>query len=401
VNRIAKPCGKQGPLHRAAHLLLAALAATCADERGEKDPPAYDAAVPADAIESVDLAALEAQRHDTTWRAHADRDRRQRLGRRHTPVPPAPRPAADTTAPPLPVELVEEVTGQSGTDPRRPSVLHVQVLLDRIDFSPGVIDGRWGKNVEKAVYWFQHEQGLEPTGRLDDETYRRLLDATGDPATTRRYRVRKRDLDGPFVDIPPGIYEQARQPCLCYTSPLERLSERFHTTPELLRRLNPDLDLDTLGEGTLLQIPDVREARKPRRRIATILVSTRGFYTHALDEDGGIVFHFPSTLGSRYSPTPTGTYRVAAIVAWPRFHFTPNLFFDVPDDRPETVLPAGPNSPIGTVWIELSRPYYGIHGTAAPATIGYVTSHGCVRLTNWDAWALARHIEPGLPVEFR
>lgn len=282
-----------------------------------------------------------------------------------------------------------------------PSILRVQVLLDRADFSPGEIDGNWGENTEKALYWFQHKEGLEPTGRIDDETYRRLEERGGTASTLGRFRVRERDTRGPFRPDPPGIYAKAELDCLCYTSVLERLGEIFHSSPELLRSLNPTIDLDTVKAGMDIVVPNVYGARRKRGRAARVLISRDGSYTQLLNERGEIIFHFPSTLGSEYDPSPAGTYTVEKITRWPRFHFVPSLFQEVPDDQPEVVLPPGPNSPIGVVWVGISKPSYGIHGTGEPGTISHVTSHGCVRLTNWDAQALARRVRPGTPVEFR
>ncbi|HEX6939473.1 MAG TPA: L,D-transpeptidase family protein [Longimicrobiales bacterium] len=311
--------------------------------------------------------------------------------------------SGDPAAPPAPSVDPAAIPGRPAAPvPEGASILRVQVLLDRLDFSPGAIDGRWGQNTAKAVFWFQHEEGLEPTGRVDRRTYARLVARGDDAAAVGRYEVRDEDVDGPFRRIPADIYQKARLDCLCYASPLERLAERFHTTPALLRRLNPGVDFRRLDEDDEILVPNVRPRHAgDRRDIVRIVISRHGAYTHALDEDGRIVFHFPSTLGSRYAPTPVGGARVAAIVPLPRFHYTPSLYHDVPDTWPDAVLPPGPNSPIGSTWIQLSRRFYGIHGTAEPETIGYAASHGCVRLTNWDAHALAEAIEVGTAVEFR
>lgn len=284
-----------------------------------------------------------------------------------------------------------------------PSVLRAQILLDRADFSPGVLDGRWGKNTEKAVYWLQEREGLPATGRVDSATFRRLrqlADAPGELVTA--HRLSAEDVEGPFVEIPDSIYEKAEMECMCYTSLTEKLSEKFHVTPELLQKLNPGVELDALTAGSTVRAPAVRtDGGGAEGKVARIVISGEGFYLHALDENGRILYHFPSTLGAEYSPSPTGEFRVTSITEDPQWHFQPELLHDVPDHRPDAIIPAGPNNAVGVVWMDLSKPHYGIHGTAEPQTIGYTTSNGCVRLTNWDALFLSRQIDPGVPVEFR
>ena len=142
------------------------------------------------------------------------------------------------------------------------------------------------------------------------------------------------------------------------------------------------------------------DATRENGEIAKVVVSIDGFYVHALDADGRLLHHFPATLGSRYQPSPGGEFRVTSVTFDPWFHYQPTLFHEVPDEKPEANLAPGPNSPVGVVWIALSKPHYGIHGTSSPDTIGYASSHGCVRLTNWDAREVGNRISPGVKVEF-
>jgi lipoprotein-anchoring transpeptidase ErfK/SrfK len=139
----------------------------------------------------------------------------------------------------------------------------------------------------------------------------------------------------------------------------------------------------------------------PGGEVARIVISIDGFYLHALDDQGRLLYHFPTTVGSKYQPSPTGEFHVASIAFDPWFHWQPALFDEVPDTEEDERLPPGPNSPVGVVWMALSKDNYGIHGTGEPATIGYATSHGCVRLTNWDARFLAERVAEGVPVVFR
>jgi lipoprotein-anchoring transpeptidase ErfK/SrfK len=332
-----------------------------------------------------------------------------------------------------------------------PSVLYVQVLLDRSPFSPGILDGKWGKNTRKAVYWLQRSAGMEATGEVDSLTFLRLVDLAGRPDRyIRTVRLTESDVSGPFVDIPEDIHAQAELECMCYGSALEKVAERYHAAPELLEQLNPGRALDSLAAGDSLRVPNVPAAElavrdpgasaprdttgrgdtgvptdtagrssaargtadtagadpdsvelSPGGDVAQIVVSIDGFYVHALDADGWLLYHFPTTVGSRYQPSPTGEFSVTSIAFDPWFHWQPALFDEVPDTEEDERIPPGPNSPVGIVWMALSKDNYGIHGTGEPATIGYASSHGCVRLTNWDARFLAERVRAGVPVVFR
>lgn len=285
-----------------------------------------------------------------------------------------------------------------------PSTLRTQVLLDRALFSPGIMDGRWGKNTEKAVYWLQQREGLKRTGRLDAETLARLTELAGNPQQIiRPYTLTADDVKGPFVEIPADIYEHAKLECSCYESLTEKLSEQFHATPDLLGKLNPGMNLDGLAAGQTIQVPNIREAGQAGSSgaVGKLVVSDRGKYLHALDGSGKILYHFPTTLGSSYDPSPTGDFRVTRIARNPDWHYQPAILAHVESSKPDALIPPGPNNAVGLVWMALSVPHYGIHGTRSPETIGYASSAGCVRLTNWDALFLAERVKPGTPVEFR
>jgi lipoprotein-anchoring transpeptidase ErfK/SrfK len=284
-----------------------------------------------------------------------------------------------------------------------PSVLRVQILLSRAAFSPGIIDGRWGTNTEKAVHWLQQREGLRTTGSVDHATWERLQQLSGQPRQlVQRVRLSRDDVAGPFITLPEEMYDRRDLECQCYESLAEKLAERFHTSEDLLRQLNPGADLNAMREGATLNVPAVLDRQAPGGAVIDrLIVSDGGRYLHAVDANSRILFHFPATLGSAYSPSPTGEYRVTAIAPDPTWHYQPEILEGVDDDEPDAVLPAGPNSPVGVVWMQLSRPHYGIHGTNAPETIGYATSNGCVRLTNWDVEFLSRHVREGTTVEFR
>ena len=171
---------------------------------------------------------------------------------------------------------------------------------------------------------------------------------------------------------------------------------------ELLRKLNPGVKLDSLRAGDSINVPAVRPMDAPAAgAVAELWVSGSGKYVHAMSAAGRILYHFPTTLGSTFDPSPLGDFAVASAHHDPWWHYQPRILAHVPDDRPDARIPPGPNNAVGRVWMALSAPHYGIHGTKSPETIGYATSAGCVRLTNWDALFLSRRVTPGTPVRFR
>lgn len=292
-----------------------------------------------------------------------------------------------------------------------PVTLHIQLLLDRAHFSPGIIDGAWGINAAKALAFFANPEGAGGgdtpplISSLDKATYGRLREAAGPAPLLDRYAITEQDLQGPFVSIPDTVYAQAELTCLCYSSAIEAIAEKFHTSEALLAQLNPRVKLNNLAGGTQLVVPNIPDptAASPMDTmiVARLIISKQGYWTHAVNAAGRILYHFPSTLGAGYDPSPTGDFRVTGIARDPAFHYQPRLFAEVPDTKTEAHLPPGPNSPVGVVWMALSKPHYGIHGTASPQTIGYANSHGCVRLTNWDALQLSDIVDSGTPVQFK
>ncbi|HYW08838.1 MAG TPA: L,D-transpeptidase family protein [Longimicrobium sp.] len=283
-----------------------------------------------------------------------------------------------------------------------PSVLRVQILLDRALFSPGMMDGRWGRNTESAVHWLQTREGLPATGVVDEATMRRIeeLAAAPDSLVTTR-KLDAAEVRGPFVQIPSNIYRHARLSCSCYESLTEKLTESFHVSADVLRKLNPGIRLDGLKAGDSIAVPAIRAPdARATEEVTELRVSGSGRYLHAVSAAGRILYHFPTTLGSTFDPSPLGDFTVSSIHADPWWHYQPRILAHVPDDRPSARIPPGPNNAVGTVWMALSAPHYGIHGTKSPETIGYATSAGCVRLTNWDASFLSRRLPVGTPVRF-
>lgn len=379
--------------------------ANAADKVGD----AFDVAVPIRGTD--DPAAREKERFNEEWRQLESLREEQATQRQPPPLTAAPT-AQIAFAPngkesfegldangilsaPVVVPVKGDVSG--------PSVLKTQVYLDRHNFSVGALDGRWGKNTSIALWWFQRSRGIQAAepGALDEQTYRMLVTGAGAvPALVQR-TLTEEDVEGPFESIPEDVYDKAKLKCLCYESIKEKLAERFHTSQEFLEQINPDVIMGELKAGDKIWVPNVREPiTTDRPDIARVQISIRGNTFNAFDAQGNLIFHSPTTLGNKYDPSPRETVEVKKITFDPHFHYQPKLFHEVPDDEPEANLSPGPNSPVGVVWVALSKPHFGIHGTSDPESIGYASSHGCVRLTNWDANDVARRLQPGVKIEF-
>ena len=267
-------------------------------------------------------------------------------------------------------------------------ILATQIALDRAGFSPGEIDGRDGANLQRARKAYEHAHP-EP------------LTLVGDVPPLIEYTITDADVAGPFTpDIPASLPEQASLDALNYRNPLEAIAERFHSSPALLQQLNPDATFRMAGER--IMVPNVATAPLPGRPAdVTVVVSKSTSSLTLEDATGHVLFHAPVTSGSTHDPLPIGMWKVTGVQRNPTFHYNPELFWDAtPGDRKATLQP-GPNNPVGVVWIDLSKPHYGIHGTPEPSKIGHVESHGCVRLTNWDANRVAAWVKPGTRVVFR
>jgi lipoprotein-anchoring transpeptidase ErfK/SrfK len=305
-----------------------------------------------------------------------------------SPAPPAP----TTPAPAAPAE-------PATTMPVKPTDADVQVALERSSFSPGEIDGRGGANTRKALQAFQRSRSLPVTARLSAETWKSLWTASAGP-TLASYTITVDDAAGPYLaKIPKDTEEQAKLERLGYTSVLEMLGERFHAAPEYLRRLNPRA---RFAAGEEIKTPNTRlpvlaEAASGEVRV----VVSRKAGTLTVERGGKVLFFAPVTSGSAHDPLPIGDWKVKGVARDPVFRYNPDLFWDSDASAVKATIPAGPNNPVGVVWIDLDKPHYGLHGTPEPRTIGRTASHGCVRLTNWDAMTVAGLVKPGTPVLLR
>ena len=323
--------------------------------------------------------------------------------------------------------------GAKSTAPTQPGKtapadgLALQVALDRAGFSPGAIDGQAGSSTKKALEAHRKQNGGDP--------------AVVEPTT--QYTISAEDAAGPFEpEIPRELPDQAKLPALSYKTVVEALAERFHSTPEFLKKLNPDA---TFASGEQIVVPNVEpmqiptkadaakanakadtakptgskpQASKPAQRRArgtsgtgkpgaadpagdaVVTVSKAASALTVTDGSGKVVMYAPVTSGSPHDPLPIGEWKVNVVSLNPPFNYNPDLFWDADPSHTKATLKPGPNNPVGLVWIDLSKEHYGIHGTPEPSTVGKTQSHGCVRLTNWDALKLAGLVKVGTKVVF-
>ena len=361
---------------------------------------------------------------------------------------PAPGRAADVTIP----------------DPEARPVMQMQVVLDRLGFTPGVVDGEGGLSTRNALAGFQEANDLAKTGSLDDATRQALARWNTIPAT-RVVTIPADFAAGPFYAIPDDPADQAKMQSLGYSSLDEKLAERFHTTVATLKALNPagvpagakgapasetpapaapspspstpgpvatpaaqatgftpqpgppsmfsageqlrvpNVGADTVVAGSVddpdwLHTLQMLGVGTEQPKADEIVVSKSKGTLKVFDKAGKLIGMYTATMGSTHDPLPLGKWKVNGLARNPQFHYNPALFWDASASASKQTLPPGPNGPVGVVWIDLNKPHYGIHGTSEPQSIGRAQSHGCVRLTNWDAARLAEMVSPGTQVLF-
>ena len=349
--------------------------------------------------------------------------------------------------------LSRDPTGNAPLDPAladdkpRPE-MQAQVVLDRLGFTPGVVDGAMGLSTRNALKGFQLANNLEETGELDEATKQALGQWSNIPAT-RVVTIPADFAAGPFYTIPKDPQDEAKMPGLGYQSLDEKLAERFHTTVAVLRELNAGIAPTTpmtpsptptpppsasgaaftpqpgppsiFQAGQQIRVPNIGADRIDPAQVTDagwlatlqmlgvgseqpkadkIVVDKSAGTLLAYDAAGKLVAAYTATMGSTNDPLPLGNWKILGKAFNPPFHYNPDLFWDAKASDEKAKLPPGPNGPVGVVWIDLSKEHYGIHGTPNPETIGRAESHGCVRLTNWDAARLAQMVSGSTKVSF-
>lgn len=274
-------------------------------------------------------------------------------------------------------------------------MLATQVMLDRAGYSPGEIDAARGASTGRALDAYTKNGGNAAA-------------LPQDPLTD--YTITGQDAAGPFTpSIPSDMLAMSKLDALNYTGVLEMLGERFHSSPALLKRLNPEA---RFAAGETIKVPNVlsevapvgppagrqTDASSPAVTTVTVRRSTSDLVV--ADNTGKVLMYAPVTTGSEHDPLPIGEWKVNGVQRNPTFHYNPALFWDAQSKDTKATIPPGPNNPVGVVWVDISRPHYGLHGTPEPSKIGKTESHGCVRLTNWDAQKLAALVKPGTRVIF-
>jgi lipoprotein-anchoring transpeptidase ErfK/SrfK len=326
--------------------------------------------------------------------------------------------------------------------------MQLQVVLDRLGFAPGVVDGKMGFSTVNALKAFQEARSIPVTGEYDQATQDRLKNWASIPAT-RVVTIPDEWSSVTFQPVPEGAAAQSEVDLLGYESLDEKLAERFHTTVDVLRELNPggrpagsagaaeasptstaaasasrqlDREVSTFRPGQQIRVPNIgADAIAPgaiqdrgwqetltslgvgasQPSVERVVVDESDKMLRAYDAGGELVAAFTVSSGSSRDPLPIGEWGINGVAHNPPFTYQPDLFWDVSDDHAERQLPPGPNGPVGVVWIDLTKEHYGIHGTPNPETIGRAQSHGCVRLTNWDAARLAEMVSGSTQVTFQ
>lgn len=279
----------------------------------------------------------------------------------------------------------------------RASIAKLQILLDRSHFSPGVIDGRMGDNVKRALRAFREAKSIKEDESPVGEATQAAL-GWKDATVIAEHDLTHDDVKGLFSKIPSNFEAKRKLDHLGYTSPAEEVAEKFHMDEDFLKELNPGADFGR--GGSTIEVADVQSSLQDLPAAKRLEVDKSENQLLVMGDNDQVVAAFPATVGSTERPAPTGQLTIKGVAENPIYTYSPDLAFAGVDAKTAFTIAAGPNNPVGNVWIDLSEDGFGIHGTPEPSEVGKTASHGCVRLTNWDAETLASMVKPGMKVLF-
>ena len=317
-----------------------------------------------------------------------------------TPTGPAASAPQAASRKPSTIDLVnnaELTDGPTTKDGISPAILRAEVMLDRVHDSPGVIDGKEGANFIHALEAFENERHLKPSKTLEKAAWAALLAESGGPVV-KTYVLTDKDVAGPFFpDLPKDYSELAKLKTLGYRNVSQKIGAKFHMGESLLGALNPGADLSK--GGTTIVATDLSGMKPIRGKLTHIIVDKAKSQVFGYGAKNQVLIAVPATIGSRELPSPSGTYKIRGIAWNPIYYYDPKNFIQG-DNKEKLKLPPGPNNPVGSVFIALTKPTYGLHGTPDPSEIDKTASHGCVRMTNWDAIEMAHLVRRGIVVKF-
>ena len=267
--------------------------------------------------------------------------------------------------------------------------IKMQALLDWNHASPGPIDGGWGMNSKKALINFQNMKGLKATGKMDQKTWDALIkNIPANKPVLVTYTLTDDDIKTNFATTPDGSEAKSKMKGLYYQDIKEMLGERFHMDVRYLEKLNKNKAYKAGETITVLN------TRGPLNQRINRVVANKADQTLYAYNDDKLVATYPTTVGSSSTPSPQGTFKIVNKVKMPWYKAT----VGEGSDKKVHMLPPGPNNPVGVVWMGLSKPSYGLHGSPKPEGISRQASAGCVRLTNWDVLEVYANIENGATV---
>jgi lipoprotein-anchoring transpeptidase ErfK/SrfK len=319
----------------------------------------------------------------------------------------------------------------------------LQIFLDRSNFTPGKIDGRYNEFTWKALALYRQSRGEEPPTPPRDAKGNVAPDTNGlDLASVEpvfiSYSVTQADLQN-VGKLPGSAKEQAKLKALLYRNPTDAIAEKFHCDVHFLEQLNPGktksikpgdqlrvpnvepFELETVKEikpGSEINAPAANElpdepgktpAEQQSSSQSPTATSTSSPSTSSVKidtktnmlgvfESDRLIAAYPVSIGSAQTASPIGDWKVKGISKWPRFRYDEKMLKHGQRSGDFYMLPPGPRSPVGVLWIALNKKGIGMHGTAAPDSIGHSASHGCIRLANWDVVRLAERVKFGTPV---